>query len=183
MIRKLLSGVMPVTVTVAVVLVAIGVAMGGNLPFDIQHAVSETAAELGIEVPSPSTTGPSEFRTDEPNSESMGTRAEDVHTVIEAFKVELKAWTSCVAEAASLRGTNKTDESADDQRATGNPVAECGAKPHLDIPRPADDTRPKQNPQTSHGPQTTNGDNDRPGNGNQPDKPTTPTNPRNNNRP
>ena len=183
MIRNLLSRAMPVTTFVAVVLVAVGAAMGGNLPFDIQQAVSETAGEIGIEVPSPSTTDPSEFRTGEPNSESMATRAVEVHTAIETFKVRLDAWTSCVAEAASLRGTGKTETSADDKRATGNPVDECGAKPRLDVPRPADDTLPTRNPQTGHGPQTTNSDNDGPGNGNRPDKPTTPTNPRSNNRP
>ena len=125
MIRNLLSRSLPLMVATVVVLAGVGAAMGGNLPFGMQQAVSETASELGIDVPSPSTTDPSAFRTDTPRAPVAVDRTVDVHQAIDAYRSDLEVWRTCIAETA--------------QQSSGNPVASCGVKPRLDVPRPFDD--------------------------------------------
>ena len=109
----------------AVVLAGIGAAMGGNLPFGIQQAVSETASEVGIDMPAPSTTDASAFRSDSPVPPVVVDRTRDVHDAIDGFKRDLTAWRTCIVETAPQRGAN--------------PAAACGQKPRLDVPRPYDD--------------------------------------------
>jgi hypothetical protein len=165
---------MPAATAGVVVLVVVGAAMGGNLPFGIQQSVSDHAFEVGIGVPSPSTTDPYEFRTNEPRPESASDRPEEVHAAIDGYKVELEAWRTCISDTASQRDTDKTVASAPTQPAIGSPAAECGAKPRLDVPRRDDDSLPAQKPDQGQAPQTATGRPDQAGNSNPPDKPTTP---------
>ncbi len=125
MFRILLSRSLPVMVAGVVVLAGIGAAMGGNLPFGIQQAVSETASEVGIDMPAPSTTDASAFRSDSPVPPVVVDRTRDVHDAIDGFKRDLTAWRTCIVETAPQRGAN--------------PAAACGQKPRLDVPRPYDD--------------------------------------------
>jgi hypothetical protein len=183
MIRNLLSRAMPLTTAGVVVLVVVGAAMGGNLPFGIQQAVSDHASEVGIEMPSPSTTDPYEFRTNQPRSESASDRPEEVHTAIDRYNVEVEAWRTCISDTASQRGTDKANTSAPPQTTFGNPATECGAKPRLDVPRPADDSLPTQKPDQDRGPSTTTSGPDQAGHNNLPDRPTPPASTGTPNRP
>lgn len=127
MIRRILTRSIPLTGASVVLLILVGVALAGNLPFAVQQAVSETASELGIDVPAPSTTDPTRFRTsDSPPSATAIDRAVNVRKAIDRYRTAMTAWRTCIAQAVP--------------RAKGGPVDECGPKPHLDVPRPADDS-------------------------------------------
>ena len=125
MIRNVVSRWFPALAAGVVVLVGVGIAMAGNLPFAVQRAVSETASEVGIEVPYPSTTDLDAFRTDTTQPGAATDQAVDVHEAIDQYKTDLEVWRTCVAETA--------------QSSVGNPTSQCGPKPSLNVPRPADD--------------------------------------------
>jgi hypothetical protein len=183
MIRTLLSRAIPVVMAGVVVLVVVGAAMGGNLPFGIQQTVSKHASEVGIEMPSPSTTDPYEFRTNEPRSESASDRPDEVHAAINRYNVEVEAWRTCISDTASKRGTDKAGTSAPSQPTIGNPATECGAKPRLDVPRPADNSVPTQKPDQDRGRSTATSRPDQADNNNPPDRPMPPANTGTPNRP
>ena len=151
MIKNLISRSLPVMVAAVVVLAGVGAALGGNLPFGMQQSVSETAAELGIEVPSPSTTDPYAYRTETPRAPTATERPDDVHRAIGDYRADLEIWRTCVAETA--------------RQAPGNPVAACGVKPRLEVPRPFDDPLVAPgNPDRPNGKPDDTGRPDQPGN-------------------
>jgi hypothetical protein len=116
---------LPVLAAGVVVLVGVGMAMAGNLPFAMQQAVSETASEMGVRVPYPSTTDLDAFRTDTTLRPAAGDGTVDVHEAIDQYKTDLETWRICVAETA--------------RSSPGSPTSQCGPKPNLTVPRPADE--------------------------------------------
>jgi hypothetical protein len=168
MIRNVVSRSLPVLVAGVVVLVGVGMAMAGNLPFAMQQAVSETASEVGIEVPYPSTTDLDAFRTDDTHPPAAVDRTVDVHQAIDQYKADLEIWRTCVAETA--------------RSSPGNPTSQCGPKPDLNVPRPADDpVTPERSSDQPGGKPVETGRPDEPGTSNRQGTP--PNQPGNPNRP
>ena len=165
--RSLLSRAMPVATAGVVVLGVVGAAMGGNLPFGMQKAISETASEVGVDVPSPSTTDPFEFRITTAPPDSASDRAGEVHEAIDEYRAELESWKTCIAATASQRGNDQV-VTTDGLQSRGNPAAECEPKPRLDVPRPADDHLTTERSRPDRGQPNGTGRPDQPGNSNRP---------------
>lgn len=165
--RNLLSRAMPLALAGVVVLGVVGAAMGGNLPFGMQKAISETAAEIGVDMPSPSTTNPFEFRITPAPSAVASDRVVDVHEAIDEYRAALESWKTCIATAAPQRGGGQVAPT-DDPQSRGNPAAECEPKPRLDVPRPADDHLTTEQTRPDRGKPDDTGRPDQPGKSNRP---------------
>jgi hypothetical protein len=137
-------------VGVATVLLGAGVAAAatGNLPAPAQEAVAGVASQLGINMPNAADELPEQAAAGQATAAANQTFAEEIASSAQEFTdavqetvgeytTALDAWTDCVADNASERGSTQSNA---DTRTEGefDPTEGCGEKPVLVVPNPAD---------------------------------------------
>jgi hypothetical protein len=162
MLRRLFTRLTSLATVGVVLLIGVGIALSGNLPSGIQDTVAEAAGEVGFDVPTSGEQSQRGGQDPVTSSQDVAPHADDyvqvVHETIGGYTTALDSWTTCVAEAAASRGSLQSDPETRVEGERFDPTDECGPKPKLNLPRPANNE--------SNGPQS----------GDTPDKPGKPDN-------